>query len=81
MQSYSFELDEESKDLCMIVTPFGKFEYNRLHLGLECSPNFAQEVMENILHDVDDCNCYIDNVGCFSDNWDKHVRLLDTILE
>ena len=81
MQYYTFELEDDAKDLCMIVTEFGKYKYNRLPKGLKCSPDIAQEVIENILHDIEDCDCYIDDVGCFSDDWNKHIELLDEVLQ
>jgi hypothetical protein len=61
-------------------TPFGKYKYLRLLMGLKCSPDIAQAAMENILSEIKDANVYIDVVGAFSNDWDHHVNLLATIL-
>jgi hypothetical protein len=75
-----FELDKESQDLCTIFTPFGKYKYLRLPMGLKCSPDIAQAAMENVLSDIKDANIYINDGGVFSNDWDYRINLLATIL-
>jgi hypothetical protein len=52
-------------------------------MGLKCSPDFAQETMENIFCDLRDegVEVYIDDIGAFSSDWMSHITLLHKILK
>ena len=80
MQFYTFCLDEESSKLCTIVTPFGTYSYNRVPMGLKTAPGFAQARMEDVLRGIDDIEIYIDDIGVFTDSWDKHLVILTQVL-
>jgi hypothetical protein len=49
-------------------------------MDLKCSPDYAQEVMENIFWDAEDAEVYMDSIGAFSHSSDDHMALLHTIL-
>lgn len=44
----TFESDDESQELCTVSTPFGKLACQQLAMGLACSPDHCQEIMESI---------------------------------
>ena len=81
MQYYTFELDKESRKLCMIVTPFDSYSYNRIPMVLKISPGYAQARMEEVLRGSDSVECYIDNIGVFSTDWEGHVSMLSQVLQ
>ena len=78
---YTFELDDPSKELCTIVTPFGKYAYNRLAVGLTCAPDHCQENMESIFRDIEEFDVFIDNIGSFSMTCNVHLALLEKVLD
>jgi NADH dehydrogenase/NADH:ubiquinone oxidoreductase subunit G len=81
MQYYTFELDEESSYLCVIITPFGKFRYKRLPMGAKISTDFAQEVMEDVFKDMREfVEVFLDDVGVFSNSYTEHMRHINLVL-
>jgi hypothetical protein len=81
MQYYTFELDEASKKVCTICTPYGNYRYNRLPMGISQSPDIAQEVMEDLFRQYAEVDIYIDDIGVFARNdWMEHLASLKQIL-
>ncbi|KAL7448283.1 hypothetical protein ACHAXS_000141 [Conticribra weissflogii] len=66
------KLNEESQELCVIITPFGKYKYKHLYMGLKCAFDLKQQIMEQVLHGLDDITLYIDDIGVFGNTWEEH---------
>ena len=58
MGYYHIELSAKSKELCTIVTQWGKYEYHRLPMGLYKSPNIFQEKMSELFVGIDMVRAY-----------------------
>jgi putative transposase len=80
MQYYTFELTDAAKELCIIITPFGKFNYNKVPMGVKQSPDFAQEVMEDIFRDMENVEVYINDIGIWAQSWAHHHKIVDKVL-
>jgi hypothetical protein len=81
MGYYHIELTPHSKSLCTIILPWGKYEYQRLPMGLCNSPDIFQEKMSILMHDLEFVRAYIDDLLVLSSgNWTDHLEKLDEVL-
>eukprot|EP00957_Ditylum_brightwellii_P112164 8551753-Ditylum_brightwellii.AAC.1 len=75
------QLDEASKELCTIVTSFGKFQYCRMPMKIKIALDEAQTVTEEILRGMD-IDAHMDDVGIFSNGTlEDHMQLVIKVLK
>jgi hypothetical protein len=80
MGYYHIELSPDSKHLCTIVLPWGKYEYQKLPMGLSNSPDIFQEKMSTLFGDLEYVRTYINDLLITTmSNWDDHLRHLDIV--
>ena len=80
MGYYHLELTPNSKKLCTIILPWGKYEYQRLPMGLSNSPDIFQEKMAELFGDLEFLRAYIDDLLCLTKcTWEDHLTKLETI--
>ncbi|KAG8174243.1 hypothetical protein JTE90_025808 [Oedothorax gibbosus] len=74
------ELDDSSKDLLVINTHRGLFQYCRLPFGVASAPAIFQREMDKLLQGHDRALCYLDDLLVTGDSAEDHLRNLDSIL-
>jgi len=86
MGYYHIELSPHSKELCTIVLPWGKYEYQRIPMGLCNSPDIFQEKMSTLMEGLEFVRTYIDDLlsltkGTFEDHLTKLELVFERLLQ
>ena len=77
MGYYHIELSAKSKEICTIVNQWGKYEYQRLPMGLCNSTDIFQENMSEISIGLDTVRVYIDELlHVTKGSWTEHLSIL-----
>ena len=59
------------------VTPHGLYQYKVMPFGMKNSPATFQRLMNQVISDLDDCECYIDDVVIYSDTFEQHMKQIN----
>ena len=75
------ELDEESKKLMTINTPWGLYRYNRLCFGVASAPAIFQRLMDALIADLPGVAAYIDDLVVSGETEEEHLNNLTRLFE
>ena len=82
MGYFHIELTPNAKRLCTIVLPWGKYEYQRLPMGLCNSPDVFQEKMSELMSGLEFVHTYIDDLLVLTKgDWEDHLTKLKQVLQ
>jgi hypothetical protein len=72
----------DSKKLCTLVTPFGKYKMQKLPMGLCNSPDIFQEKVSILMEGLKFVCAYIDNLLVLSKgSFEDHLLKLKLVLQ
>ena len=70
-----------SQPITAFTTPFGLFQFTVMPFGLHGAPATFQRMMDQLLNGIGDYSAaYLDDLVIYSDDWEKHLLHLRTVL-
>lgn len=74
------EVDDSSKDLLIISTPFGYYRYSRMPFGIRSAPGIFQRKIEQVLEGLQGVAVYLDDCIITGRNREEHLQNLEEVL-
>ncbi|XP_036347641.1 uncharacterized protein K02A2.6-like [Rhagoletis pomonella] len=73
------ELDEEAKQVLVVSTPLGLFQFQRMPYGIASAPAIFQKFLEQLLHGIEGCANYLDDIIVTAPTVAEHLERLNEI--
>ena len=82
MGYYNIKLSNDASKLCTIVTPFGKYEYLRLPMGISIAPDIFQDRMCQLFEDLESVRAFMDDLLVVSrGTYEEHLQELAIVMK
>lgn len=78
---YQIPLDESARNYTAFITPFGRFRFKKLPMGINIAPEIYQRKMCELLEGIEGVLIYMDDVLVFGKTVEEHNRNLKEVLE
>ena len=78
---YQIQLDEESSRLLTFNTPFGRYRYLRMPMGIKSAPEVYQRRMEQVFEGIQGVKVIMDDLITHGSNQEEHDTRLRNVLE
>ena len=82
MGYYDISLTDAAKKVCTITTPFGKYKYNHLQMGVYISLGIFQEIMRAITNDLEFVRVYLEiSLIIISGSFEEHLSKVEEVMK
>ena len=73
-------MEPDSAKFTTFITPFGRYQFNRLPFGITSAPEHFQRCMNEILGDIEGAVCLIDDILIYGKTQSEHDQRLLSVL-
>ena len=77
---FQLMLTKKASEICSFSTTFGTYSYAVAPMGINAIPSVFQNIMAELIGDMDNVFCYVDDILIWSNNMEIHLKTLEEIL-
>ena len=78
---FQIPLDGKSRDLTTFLTPFGRYRFKRLPMGINVAPEIYQRKMCELLEGIEGVLIFMDDIVVHGKSLEEHNNILEEVLK